>query len=293
MHLKLGRTFHFGVLMPKPSQDSHYWSLPVRGMTRAQNELASRRVRVSYFFYDRYSDAYLERARQDVIQTGLDGLLIAPVFSGAFGKFLLDISPELPYVFFDSSIPDANPVSFIGQDSFQSGVLSARLMQMIIKAEGTVALIKVLPEDTHILDRVNGFLSHCRKCPGMETLVYELNAHKNSGLRNKLFERILSENPDLKGIFVSNACTHQIAEHIKLQKLSKRIHVIGYDLIEENVRFLRDGEIDFLISQQSERQGYEGLYALYRHVILNQAVEKNIMMQLDIVAKENVDYYCS
>jgi LacI family transcriptional regulator len=97
----------------------------------------------------------------------------------------------------------------------------------------------------------------------------------------------------LKGIFVTNAITHQIARYIKAHAPEKGIHVIGYDLIEENVRYLKEGWIDFLISQQSERQGYEGIYTLYRHVVLKEAVEKNVMMPLDIVTAENIDYYNS
>jgi len=69
--------------------------------------------------------------------------------------------------------------------------------------------------------------------------------------------------------------------------------VIGYDPIEKNKKYLKEGIIDFLISQQSEKQGYEGLMALYRRVVLNLPVEKKIMMQIDIITKENIDYYQS
>ena len=48
--------------------------------------------------------------------------------------------------------------------------------------------------------------------------------------------------------------------------------------------------IDFLISQQPERQGYEGIIALFRHVVLKEPVLPKVMMQIDIVTSENVDY---
>ena len=67
--------------------------------------------------------------------------------------------------------------------------------------------------------------------------------------------------------------------------------LIGYDLIEENIAFLKEGIIDFLISQRPEVQGYQGIYALYRHVVLNERIQDKIMMQLDVVTKENIDYY--
>jgi len=292
-NLRLSRTFTFGVLMPKPSQDSRYWTIPIRGVTKAQNELSSQKVNVHFLFYDKYSETSFNKVSKDAIQANLDGLLIAPVLSKIFDKFVQEIPPHLPYVFFDSFIPNANYLSYIGQDSFQSGVLAARLMQMLIKQTGSLAIVKVLPEDYHIDDRTNGFLFFCKNRPGIEAKVYELDAHKSLLIRNALFKRIILENQDLRGIFVTNASTHQVAEFIKSQLLPEKIYIIGYDLIEENIHYLKEGIIDFLISQQSERQGYEGLYSLYRHVVLKAPIEKKVMMQIDIVTKENIDYYQS
>lgn len=277
--------------MPKPSQDSSYWTLPIKGITKAQNELAPQKIEISYFYYDKYSEASFNNVSKDVLEANLDGLLIAPVLPNVFDQFLKEIPDDLPYVFFDSFIPDANYISYIGQDSFQSGILSAKLMEMIIKEKGSIAVLRVLPEDFHINDRVDGFLSYCEECPEIETKVYDIDGNGSSDERNKVFQRIISENENLLGIFISNASTHQIARFIKSHPLQLKIHIIGYDLIEDNVKYLREGMIDFLISQQSEKQGYEGIYSLYRHVVLKEPVEKKNMMQLDIVTKENIDYY--
>jgi LacI family transcriptional regulator len=279
--------------MPEPSQDSMYWSLPIKGINKAQEELAPRRIKVRYFFYDKYSESFFKKVSRDVIASHLDGLLIAPVLSRIFDQFVKEIPESLPYVFFDSFVPTANYISYIGQDSFQSGILSARLMQMLVKDKGNIAVIRVLPEDYHIDDRVNGFLSYCKKCPEVMSRVYEVDGNKSNDVRSEIFQTIISENDTLNGIFVTNASTHQIAEFIRSRALGRKIHIIGYDLIEENVRYLREGVIDFLISQQSEKQGYEGIYCLYRHVVLKEDVEKKIMMQLDIVTSENIAYYKS
>lgn len=279
--------------MPKPTQDSRYWAIPIRGVARAQSELAGQRVNVHYFFYDKYSESSFNKVSKDVFEAKLDGLLIAPVLSDLFEKFAQAIPAGLPYVFFDSFIPNVNYLSYIGQDSFQSGRLSARLMQMIIKDKGTVAVIKVLPEDYHINDRVSGFLSYCADCPEIRTSVYELDTHRGARFRHGVFSRILSANGDIQGIFVSNASTHYIAEYLDSLGLQRKIHIVGYDLIDDNIRYLKEGVIDFLISQQSERQGYEGILTLYRHVVMREPVGKNVMMQLDIATKENIDYYRS
>ena len=48
--------------------------------------------------------------------------------------------------------------------------------------------------------------------------------------------------------------------------------------------------IDFLINQMPKTQGYQGIYSLFRYIVLNDKVEKEIMMPIDVVTKENISY---
>ena len=292
-NLKLAKTFTFGIIMPNPSQDSKYWELPIKGITKAQNELSAHKVQVTYFHYDKYSESSFKRAISAAEEAELDGLLLAPVVSQVFDEFIREIPEDLPYVFFDSFVPNSNYVSYIGQDAFQSGALAARLMQILVKKDAMVAVIKFLPRDYHIDDRANGFQSFLRDNSNISTKTYEVDISGSIEYCQKVIEDIVDTNPGLCGIFVTNANTHPIAKCIKDRSLDGKIHIIGYDLVEENIKYLKEGVIDFLISQMSERQGYEGLYALYRHVVLKEPVNKRMMMQLDIITKENVDYYQS
>ena len=95
----------------------------------------------------------------------------------------------------------------------------------------------------------------------------------------------------MQGVFVTNANTHKIAAQIEELELEGKVHLIGYDLVEENVPYLRDDVIDFLISQRPDVQAYQGINALYRHIVLKEPVSEKINMQIDIVAKENIDHY--
>ena len=87
-NLKLGKPLIFGVLMPKPSQDNAYWTLPIRGINKAQEELASQKIEVRYFFYDKYSKKSFHKTTRDVLEGEPDGLIIAPALSGEFDEFV-------------------------------------------------------------------------------------------------------------------------------------------------------------------------------------------------------------
>jgi LacI family transcriptional regulator len=200
---------------------------------------------------------------------------------------------HLPYVFFESNIPDAACLSTIGQDAFKSGVLSGKLMHTLAQGGGCIAVIRLLPEDYHIDGRVNGFKDYFRDKPGFHIMTYDADGGWEEEEFHALVARMLNENTDLKGVFVTNVCVHKIAEQISAFPQCSGVRLIGYDLIEKNVQYLRNGVIDYLISQRPELQGYQGIYALYGKVVLLGRVRPKVMMPLDIVTAENIEFYMS
>ena len=107
----------------------------------------------------------------------------------------------------------------------------------------------------------------------------------------EIVRQIYLENRDLKGFFVTNALTYPIASYVESHPQKEKLKIIGYDLIKENVKYLKNGIIDFLISQSPITQGYLGIHCLYRYLVLKQEVEDKIWMPIDIVAQENIDFY--
>ncbi|MDP2884531.1 MAG: hypothetical protein Q8P51_05880 [Ignavibacteria bacterium] len=103
----------------------------------------------------------------------------------------------------------------------------------------------------------------------------------------------MKENDNLRGIFVTNAWTHAVARLIHSHPEGRKVCLLGYDLVEKNLRYLEQGPIDFLISQRPEMQGYEGIYCLYESVVLRETVKQRIMVPIDILTKDNVKYYQS
>jgi len=288
-NLKLSKTFHFGVLSPIPTQDSKYWEIPVRGINKALDELRSHNIKADFFYYDKYSEASINSVTAQIANQELDGLLIAPVLSNVFESCIQRIPINLPYVFFDSFIPGTRCISYIGQDSFQSGVLAGKLMHLLTKEKGTVAVVKFIPEDYVIEERARGFQDYIAKNCGCPLKIYYIDETKGEDNFDTVARKMLEETTDLQGVLVTYAATHRFGRFFKEQ--GKKIGVIGYDPVDENIRALKTGDVDFLISQMPEKQGYDGIYTLYRHIVLKHSVKEKTLMPMHIVTKENVDYY--
>ncbi len=290
-NLSLGRSFTFGVLMPERSQDSSYWGLPTRGIRNAEEELRPYKVHVRIFHYDRYSEKSFCAAARRCANAKVDGLLLAPVVQGVTCEVLSTLFAKVPYVFFDSSVPNTHPLSTVWQDPRQSGVLAGNLMRTLLPAGGRIAAIRVTPADNHIEARVRGFLAAFEGTSGYTVEVLEADSNNGTLLSKSIPATILASRKNYRGAFVSNAWTHPLARYFLRNGGRKHVALIGYDLIPENRICLEKNGIDFLISQRPAMQGYLGIMALYRNVLLRERVARDFTVPLDIVTRESYRYY--
>jgi LacI family transcriptional regulator len=289
-NLSLQTTHHFGVIMPFPQPKGNYWEMIQKGAIQAVDELQSFNVRIDFFFFNKFSEISFLSAGTQALEKGMNGLLIAPVLPDACAAFIKSIPQNIPYVYVDSTIPDTAPLTSIGQNSFQSGVCGAKLMRMLVGDRGNIAVLRMLPIAFHINERVRGFTSFFENIPSIFVQVFD-----NSGdvAENEFVDcvaSIESKLPDCKGFFVTNADAHLVAKALRSTKSAGK-HIIGYDCIGENMRLLEEGSIDFIISQNPREQGYAGISALFRHLVMKEPCAGNLQMPIDIVIAENSSFY--
>ncbi len=66
---------------------------------------------------------------------------------------------------------------------------------------------------------------------------------------------------------------------------------MGYDMVAKNATCLREGSISFLIAQHAFMQGYECVDTLFQAIVLRNKVTPVNYMPIEILTKENVDFY--
>jgi LacI family transcriptional regulator len=289
-NLSLKQTVCIGVIMPFTHQDSNYWDILKKGIDQAIKDLASFSIKVHYYFFDKYSERSFCDAADKALKAGVQGFLITPVLADACPHFVNAIPGDIPYVYVDSMAPDTKPLSYIGQDSFQSGLCGAKLMHVLTGGKGNIAIIRMLPNDYHINERVRGFLSYFEKISSITVKAFDVSGSRNEQGFEDYIHFIDSKFSGCTGYFVTYAETHRVAK--ALQKMSKnKKFIIGYDLVDENVRLVQDHVIDFIISQKTREQGYKAINMLFRNIVLKETCEREILMPIDIITAENLRYY--
>lgn len=288
--LSLKKQLLIAVLMPLPNQDGGYWKKPKAGVLNAGRELAPYNVKIKVFHYNKFSETSFRDRFREMFATRPDGIFMAPVISNTAEELIQDISLETAYLFFDANIKNSRNISFIGQNSYDSGVLAGELVKMIIQGSGAIAAIQPMKNDYHIRRRIEGFCHAMAQSQDHPVSVYIPEKEGEAVSFKRLIRQVLEETSQIKGLFVSNAACHYAADY--LENNSRRdIKLIGYDLVKKNIRHLQNGVIDFLICQRPEKQGFDGIHILHRFLAFGEKSEKQIFMPLDIVTKMNLKYY--
>ena len=123
--------------------------------------------------------------------------------------------------------------------------------------------------------------------------ILELNLHADLNIEDsRMLDDFFREHPDVKHGITFNSKVYIIGEYLQ-QRRKSDFSLIGYDLLERNVTCLKEGTVSFLIAQQPELQGFNSIKTLCDHLIFRKEVTCTNYMPIDLLTKENIDYYHS
>lgn len=285
--------FKFAMVIPK-FNIGEYWSLVQSGSNKAENELSDFNVSVDYLYFDQFSEESFDNLVPQIIENAYDGVVIATLHREKvieLSKALDEI--EIPYVFIDSNIPGCNNLSYFGIDSYTSGAIAAKLMLRIISNNDRIIIIHPIYKDniisTQIENRESGFTDFLKqnKFNGeIEKVVFKPSIDCIKELKNSILSK------SNIGMITFNSRIYEIIDVLKKEKIDfSKVCLIGYDAIERNREALKNNTLQYLISQRSAQQGYESIKSLSNHIIFGHKIDKENFMSIDILIKENIDYY--
>lgn len=290
------KTFSFALLFPEPVSEEAYWNKPMIGVRKAFQEIHQYGININTHLFKQSDPSTFKIESNLVLQNNPDGVVLAPFFSRESKEFILELkSRNIPYIFIDSNIIDSDKISYIGQDSFQSGMLAAKLLDFSIPENSSILILhfaKQLDNMNHLVQREKGFYAYFQSVDQSKKrniITLEIPDPNDPVSSEKIKSMILS-NPEIKGLFVTNSQVYYLGRILEQMELAG-LRVIGHDLIKENILFLKKGIVDFLICQRPEEQGYRAIISLFEYLILKKEVNNENFTSIDIITKENLDYY--
>jgi len=287
------RVYRIAAMVPDPALDP-YWTQSAAGLNLAREEWAQYGVQVTPYYFNHHDKNSFLQTSLTVYHSKPDAVLAAPLFYyTAIPFFKVLKENNIPFVLFNTLIPQAEPLNFIGQNSFQSGQLAGELLFYGHRGPCSYAIAHVyedLENSPHLVEKEKGFKVFFQQLKDQNNEAFSVNLSDPDASQ---FETQLNEllaSPNLKGIFVTTSKAFAIAR--VLEKSDRRdIRLVGYDLIEENLHYLRAGIINALINQNPKRQTTLGIANLANYLVFKKEMPGMNLFPLEIITRQNLESY--
>jgi len=282
-------------LIPRVSEETDFWESPYQGILAAEAEIREYGVEIEKYFFDLNDKESFIRQAEEILQNKYDGILIAPLFIQESIRFISTLQERnIPFVFINSDIPGYNSLSYLGPDLYHSGYVVAHLVSYLVNEGSKILIVNIAKgiENDHPLWRIEeGFRHYASENKKVYNILNaDLKKTNYTSVETSISE-ILNREGIVDVIFVTSSRVFTVASYLEKNGIGKDTILIGFDYLNENIKYLQNGTIDFLVCHKPKEQAYRGINILFQHLVSEVNIEKVGLMPIDIITKENARFY--
>ena len=292
--LASNKKYAFSCLLPQ-HEKGEYWTAVEAGIQDALVAYSDFNISVNLSYYDPFDYHSFGDVARNILEQEPDGIMFAPTVPQYTKPFTEELNKRsIPYIYIDSNLKDQPALSFFGQNSHQSGYFAARMMMLLAGGEREIVIFRKINEgivgSNQQERREIGFREYMLK-HHPDCRIWELNLHaKRDSDDAQMLNDFFRKHPNVKNGITFNSKVYIVGEYL-LKQQKTDFKLMGYDLLERNVKCLMEGSVSFLIDQQPELQGFDGIKALCDYLIFKKEVPRENFMPIDLLTKENIEFY--
>jgi ribose transport system substrate-binding protein len=218
---------------------------------------------------------------EDLIQQGVDLLLINPVDSSAVGASVESANAAgVPVITVDRSAESGEIVSHIASDNVAGGKLAGEFLLEQVGEGAKVVMLEGVAGSSAARDRGEGFLTAVE---GKVDLVSSQTANFNRSEGLTVMENMLQANPDIEAVFSQND-EMALGAIEAIESAGKNILVIGFDATEDAIKKIEEGKMAASVAQKPDEIGRAAVETAVKH-LNGESVEEFIPVELELVTK--------
>ncbi|MEJ9281622.1 ribose ABC transporter substrate-binding protein RbsB [Ureibacillus thermosphaericus] len=219
---------------------------------------------------------------EDLIQQGIDLLLINPVDSSAVGSAVESANAAgIPVITVDRSADSGEVISHIASDNVAGGKLAGEYLLELAGEGAKVAMLEGVPGSSAARDRGAGFLEAVE---GKVDLVSSQTANFNRSEGLSVMENMLQAHPDIEAVFAQNDEMALCAIEA-ISAAGKDIIVIGFDATDDAVKKVEEGVMAATVAQKPEEIGKIAVETAIKY-LNGESVEEFVPVDLELVTKQ-------
>lgn len=227
---------------------------------------------------------------EQLASQGVDGISVS-CSDGKILKGAIDsaVGRGVEVVTFDSDSPDSKRFAYYGINDVEAGRAVMRELARAMRGKGVVAILGGNPNATNLQARIRGVEEELKNHPGIK-LKDKYYHEETAAQAAQRVQQVQSASPEISGwamvggwpLFTRNALDG-VYEHAK---------VVSVDHLPEQLKYVRDGQVQALIGQDCYGWGYQTVQMLFDKVHNNKKPANVINnFELSVVTKDNVAEY--
>lgn len=277
-----------GVLLP--NWTGHFKSEIMRGIEAARKDLED--LKTEIFVGECQTDVPQEAVEllDHLLDQGIQGVaLCVPDVPTITERIRRLNEQKIPIVTFNSDLTECKKLCFVGQDYRQSGRIAAEITGKCIPGDGRVLAVIGNHEFEGHRARMNGFIERFSEMGFSDSQIEVIESYNDYQITYRKVLEYLNAHPALHAIYMANRSVSGCTEAVKTAGRKGEVRIICHDLAQSTKLLLKDGSIDFTITQNIYRQGYLPLMFLREYLQKNKLPEAtDNQPELSIICSQNL-----
>ena len=289
------KQFHFVCLFPQFNA-GEYWESIDKGFDLAANDFIHHNVHIKKCCFNQFDANSFVTVSNEVLASEPDAVLLSPIFRNETIQFVNGLAERgISFSFIDSIVDDVDFLTYYGQNSFKSGYIAAKLLLSELSENAQILVIRTHRKgaaSNQTIARNKGFMQYINDFNlqnKFELINVELNNDDENANLQALREKFVN-NTNIKGAITFNSKVYRLAMHLAALNHAD-VRLIGYDLLDKNIDYLKQDVVSYLIAQRPDKQAYFTVRDMCRELIFKQEIKKINYVPIDILIKENIEDY--
>jgi ribose transport system substrate-binding protein len=232
------------------------------------------------------ADAQNDSAKQnndveDLIQQGVDILLINPVDSDAISSaILLANQSGVSVITIDRSATKGNVVTFIASNNIEGGKMAAQFIVSKLGKKAVVAELQGIPGASATRERGQGF--HLIADKELNVIASQsADFDRAKGLT--VAENILQAHDNVQAIFAQND-EMALGAYEAAKSAGKNIIIVGFDGSQDGLKSVQNGQLSATVAQQPDLIGEKAIEAS-KQIANKESIPPQMPVALKLVTK--------
>ena len=155
-------------------------------------------------------------------------------------------------------------ISFVGLDNWKVGRTAAWAFDKCVREPGKIGILVGNHRYRNQEMNESGFRSYFREHNSSFTLLEPLSTYESAAVGQELVEKLLSEHPDLCGLFISGGGITGAITALREMPKRENFVAVGYELFDATRSALIDGILTMVISHPMETLVREALKTMIK-----------------------------